>query len=617
MYQQYQQYRDPSSSSPHGGASTETVAKYWNGSSWELRPAAPGTAATASGSSSSSNNNPTNTTSIPENPVATYTRYYHKWMECWKDYTQQFERLNRAGSADASVKTDLEQRIEWAKYYADESSRAAHYFYQNPQAATDPATRANMTFSLPPAPPNLYQQSNDSTPQSQHTLHSAQSNSNPQQQQQQQQYQHQEQNSTEQSLARYMKRCLDRCTTSQQREVVQEQIELRIAKAILEQDNNPGTGGTTTSSAGLNGKNWDLEPLIPIPATAGSTNTGGQNSTFNTNATRPWEQTRTYQQDHNSNNDGTSAANATGYYGPASSGTYPTATTKRATYSSASYGGAGAATAVGNTTAVQNSFANNYYGPASSSSSSQLYPTESTHQSQLSHSYHDSFSHHRNNSTENNSSTQFSYYGNPSHAHIQQREQPPPEQEEDFIAFSNSKKQKKKKSPKHYQQQQLQQQKHNSSTTFGTTIGSAHGFETSQGVLNSRKARFSTTDKASMNQQQLYDYYGYTEEETENSDGLEYKVDGTFSTLKGTCLILEKEYLRLTAPPQPERVRPKFILERHVNNLKQEYYGKTGEYSADSDNSGNYNVRRVDHGQNKRNKRKRDYLWFCSQLKVR
>ena len=58
--------------------------------------------------------------------------------------------------------------------------------------------------------------------------------------------------------------------------------------------------------------------------------------------------------------------------------------------------------------------------------------------------------------------------------------------------------------------------------------------------------------------------------------------------VKGTCTVLEKEYLRLTAPPRAELVRPQPILEQHLQNLKTE---------RQKDN-------------------RRDYLWFCSQLKA-
>ena len=58
--------------------------------------------------------------------------------------------------------------------------------------------------------------------------------------------------------------------------------------------------------------------------------------------------------------------------------------------------------------------------------------------------------------------------------------------------------------------------------------------------------------------------------------------------VKGTCTTLEKEYLRLTAPPRAERVRPQPILSKHLKNLKKEWSSP----------------------------KHRDYIWFCSQLKA-
>jgi hypothetical protein len=59
-------------------------------------------------------------------------------------------------------------------------------------------------------------------------------------------------------------------------------------------------------------------------------------------------------------------------------------------------------------------------------------------------------------------------------------------------------------------------------------------------------------------------------------------------TVKGTCTTLEKEYLRLTAPPRPELVLPQNILEQHLESLKT-YHSRP-----------NW----------------KEYLWFCSQLKA-
>ena len=65
-------------------------------------------------------------------------------------------------------------------------------------------------------------------------------------------------------------------------------------------------------------------------------------------------------------------------------------------------------------------------------------------------------------------------------------------------------------------------------------------------------------------------------------------------TVKGTCTKLEKEYLRLTSPPKSELVRPQYILQQHLTNLKQSYYENN----------------KVHNG------RQRDYNWYCSQFKA-
>eukprot|EP00797_Seminavis_robusta_P030856 Sro656_g182390.1 Leukocyte receptor cluster member 8 homolog (488) ;mRNA; r:24395-26494 len=59
--------------------------------------------------------------------------------------------------------------------------------------------------------------------------------------------------------------------------------------------------------------------------------------------------------------------------------------------------------------------------------------------------------------------------------------------------------------------------------------------------------------------------------------------------VKGSCRKLEKQYLRLTAPPKAELVRPLEILQQHLFNLKTEWKSK---------------------------KTRRDYLWFCAEMKA-
>jgi hypothetical protein len=64
-------------------------------------------------------------------------------------------------------------------------------------------------------------------------------------------------------------------------------------------------------------------------------------------------------------------------------------------------------------------------------------------------------------------------------------------------------------------------------------------------------------------------------------------------TVKGTCQVLEKHYLRLTSPPKAELVRPQPVLAKHLKDLKKSW--KRG---------------RVHKGT------QRDYNWYCSQFKA-
>jgi hypothetical protein len=93
-------------------------------------------------------------------------------------------------------------------------------------------------------------------------------------------------------------------------------------------------------------------------------------------------------------------------------------------------------------------------------------------------------------------------------------------------------------------------------------------------------------------------------------------------TVKGTSTTLEKEYLRLTAPPRAELVRPLVILKQHLSNLKSEYYllDRTGgDGGGDKNDVTSILTDREKMPQNVWNiniERKHDYLWFCSQLKA-
>jgi hypothetical protein len=125
---------------------------------------------------------------------------------------------------------------------------------------------------------------------------------------------------------------------------------------------------------------------------------------------------------------------------------------------------------------------------------------------------------------------------------------------------------------------------------FQKNAGSAatKGFEKSSRVLAKRANRFSGPGGILEASNTATTLDGHEKYMGKRMIGGSQKIldqqDFEKMTVKGTCFTLEKEYLRLTAPPRAELVRPKAILERHLANLKQDY--------AD---------------------RKHDYLWFCSQ----
>ena len=88
-------------------------------------------------------------------------------------------------------------------------------------------------------------------------------------------------------------------------------------------------------------------------------------------------------------------------------------------------------------------------------------------------------------------------------------------------------------------------------------------------------------------------------------------------TVKGTCTTLEKEYLRLTAPPRAEFVRPFDILQQHLRNLQNEYYClEESDRNVVLKDRINTPQSKWDDKSGRFRKRQHDYLWFCSQLKA-
>jgi len=450
--------------------------------------------------------------------VTQYTNYYHQWtarhQECSKNPAQSNDAL-------------------WAKYHADNASRAAHYFHNHPGTTVAPPE-----LILPPAPPQV-QQSTPSYPQQQQTQPQPSqqyppaqqyptAQQYPQQPQQQQHgaYQQQQQQQQQSNLAsssssrrapssggaddgmkRFVDRCLQACGGERNKAAVLQRVQERIQTEL-----QAGTLHTT---------DWDAQPLITLAPAPVATTVATSSSQ-------------------------TSGAGAGGYYGPGAGSTpapvHPSST----------------ATTAG------------YYGPASVAGAGSLSVNGKKRKKWEKKSPNSGGS-----SNKNNNNSDGNYYGPNNSDNVSQIDSTA-----DFISLpSHNKKIVKKKKKK---------------------AENSTGFSQSQSVLSSRADRFSgpggvqdataSSLRASGDDSQRWHKYmgkGVI-------GGMEKKLteaDYEQMTIKGTCTEpLEKSFLRLTAPPRAELVRPQPILEQHLKNLKAEWWGTK--------------------------KRRHDYLWFCSQLKA-
>uniref|UniRef100_A0A7S3Q3R7 SAC3/GANP/THP3 conserved domain-containing protein n=1 Tax=Chaetoceros debilis TaxID=122233 RepID=A0A7S3Q3R7_9STRA len=141
-------------------------------------------------------------------------------------------------------------------------------------------------------------------------------------------------------------------------------------------------------------------------------------------------------------------------------------------------------------------------------------------------------------------------------------------------------------------------------------FGSGFGFNGTASKLASRANRFSgqggitdasSEDKLASYSQNIDRYMGKTIIGGNSKKGGVKLNDDDYEkmTVKGTCKVLEKEYLRLTAPPKANLVRPEPILKKHLINLKKLRKIQSGKSSCSSSGA-----------------KRKDYNWFCSQLKA-
>jgi SAC3/GANP family len=479
----------------------------WNGSQWI------NSAASGSPSSPTSSENVSALSASESAPakVAMYTSYYHKWNASYLKFIEMKRQ-------DAKNK-DLDNQIQWAKYYADLSSQAAHFFFNNPTAITVP-------FQLPPAP--LDNNSN-------HLMNTNQTSSEKQSLKQTQPKTNADTCVGEASLKRYVDRCLLQCKSPQDKNQMIRLIENMIQQLL--QMNQFDT------------MNWETKQLLQLSCTSPIQTISERGFEFpvdvngKTQCSTVTSQPQNLQSfSINNNQNNINSSNAL-------TNTIHSSWTKRnldSTSASCGYYGPSTATTTGDSVVPlsgretkkrnrKNNYMcydaqrlekvdNGYYGP----------------------------------NITNNLSTSC--------------------ESEDFISLPIG--------------QNLTQQRHP-----GKGYG---GFNNTDTALNDRSKRFGEILRKDKIDNINSDYDRFMGRGTIGSIGIGRNLivlddlDYAKMTIKGTCEILEKDYLRLTAPPRAELVRPLHTLQQHFKQLKDM------RSSASTRNRIVY----------------RDYLWFCSQLKA-
>jgi hypothetical protein len=530
MYAQFQSYQSAGTA-----ASTQQPGLIWNGSGWvsASAPAQRGPVNTFPPQSFIPGSNEVSCFQQPVHPqaptpspdaVQIYTSYYHEWTKRAEEQQQVVER-----SSNPTDRAHAQGHYDWFKYYADQASRAAHWFFSNP---SKPAP-----FDLPPAPPPLATAPPQAPPASVPSVAPQQQQIHPQFSLHQQQRSipgppppasNQSASSNQSSsasqapdgLKRYVDRCLSQCTSPDEKQGVMARIEEKMKIAIM--------------NGSFHSKDWDSEPLVllRLPVSTGSDPVSALSSQAPS-----------------------SKFDRHGHYGP----------------SSRTYAGLSAQAPSGMRGVEITSGPNtSHFGPISVKVKSQCAKSVKKRKS-ISLEGTDSLS--------TSSSVSDSYYG-PSLSFKQTNRSSPKQQQkgsdvgyygpastivEDEISVPAA------------------TSKHRKMDRKGS------GFNQSKSSLASRSKRFAGFSLGQSKSESDYDRYmgkGTIGGSTIQLDEEDYEN----MKVKGMCLTLEKEYLRLTAPPRAELVRPQPILEQHLRNLKAE------RQLAPSD--------------------RRDYLWFCSQLKA-
>ncbi len=389
---------------------------------------------------------------------------------------------------------------QWAEYYSDLSSRAAHYynnFVQNP-----PPSMTAKAASPAPAPAGTALSPTRGPPK---------------------------------SFNDYAHRCMSQCSNETQRNSMKEMIEMTIRKAL--------------QNGYMHNKNWDAEPLLPLYKDSQKSNVAAPITTATTGKSYSNAVSNSFSHHHNNKNNNITTTKALGASRKRSSTTLEQKLPVNDSY----YGASSTATSVTSISSPKSKKAkkkkeqklpenDSYYG---SSSSNKSLATSSLDGDFITLS---SLSSERYVKTNNNK----------------------------LVKVPSKKKNKQKE-----------------------------GFDASAVRLASRADRFSgqggivsaTSSGLHSGYSQGVDRYMGKTVIGGNSKKLG-EEDYENMTVKGTCKVLEKSFLRLTAPPKSELVRPQPVLEKHLENItKLRKKIRTGKIASNTQNW-------------------KDYNWFCSQLKA-
>eukprot|EP00542_Grammatophora_oceanica_P006211 CAMPEP_0194066152 /NCGR_PEP_ID=MMETSP0009_2-20130614/85862_1 /TAXON_ID=210454 /ORGANISM="Grammatophora oceanica, Strain CCMP 410" /LENGTH=772 /DNA_ID=CAMNT_0038719075 /DNA_START=99 /DNA_END=2418 /DNA_ORIENTATION=- len=555
MYSHNQQYQQGSSY----GVATQQPGMAWNGNSWV--PQNQQQHSTYSSHSTYATNTQTHDQQNAVELQTQYTNYYHGWK------AKEDAERKRAASLYGDAKQEAERQSSWAKYYSEQASRAAHHYHNTPSVP--------FPHQLPPAPPLASATTSQPTQQQPPPTRSLSVASATQ--------------SPNDGMKEYVHRSLQQCQgrAKDALQAMQKQVEAMISQVCRD--------GT------LHTIDWANKPLLPLPEKyLGYQTQTTVHSKYGASSSPPaYSQVKvssTSQTSSSGIDDSQSPSNSSyngnysnqgkhedkamsnGYYGRSSSSTEPQSS--YGNYRSKDNGRSG----------EPSGMASSYYGPSGASPH---------HNGQRPSS---NFRKHDESLQENDS-----YYGASSAGG-------------DYIELPGKRKKKKQKSPVARRKLQENDSYYGASSAGGDYIelpgkrkkkkqkspvghkklkkmksSPPDGFQRNANTLSKRADRFAGAgglkDASSSRTSVDSDFAKYMgagviggkNKKLDEQDFERMKV-------KGTCQVLEKNYLRLTAPPRAELVRPLAVLERHLQNLK-------GEYKLPPS-------------------KRHDYAWFCSQLKA-